>query len=290
MLDSAIRADKEMEFIAAGIRPLLMGNNKIRPAYKKWMRAATTAAVVWLLSGCATQSEYVDPRDPWENFNRSMFAFNDSLDRGLFIPIAKGYKAITPEPVDQGITNFYANLSDIGSAINNALQFKLQRAGSDVGRVVVNSTLGLLGFIDVASNLNFPRYNEDFGQTFGVWGAEPGPYLVLPFLGPSSGRDSVGLIFDWLADPIRYVDTSNGLRFALLSIWFVDRRADLLGATRLIEQAALDPYQFIRDAYLQQRRYDVYDGNPPPEPVDEEFEFDLDPPLYEDSDIPQPPE
>ncbi|MCB1857606.1 MAG: VacJ family lipoprotein [Gammaproteobacteria bacterium] len=253
-----------------------MDNNKIVPGYWRWLEGAGIALVVALLAGCATNPEYDDPRDPWEGFNRSMFEFNDGLDRAIFKPLAKGYKAITPEPVDKGITNFYANLSDVGSAINNLLQVKLQRAGTDVGRVVVNTTLGLLGFFDVATNLNLPRYHEDFGQTFGVWGAESGPYIVLPLFGPSTGRDAVGLVFDWLADPIRYVSTTDGLRFALLSIWFVDRRADLLGASRLVEQAALDPYQFVRDAYLQRRRYDIYDGNPPPEPYEDVLEFNPD--------------
>lgn len=259
-----------------------MKNNQAALYLVSRVRMVLTVAVLVLLSGCATNSEFADPRDPWEGFNRTMFNFNDELDKAIVQPLARGYKTIMPAPLDKGVTNFFANLSDVGSAINNLLQFKLMRAGSDLARLGFNTTLGLLGFIDVATNMNFPRYNEDFGQTFGVWGAGPGPYLVLPFLGPSSGRDGVGLVLDWFVDPLRYVSTSNGLRFGLLSLWFVDRRADLLGVSRVIEQAALDPYEFIRDAYLQQRRYEVFDGNPPPDPYDEIYEEDLDDEEYLD--------
>ncbi len=229
-----------------------------------------------LLSACATTSEFPDPRDPWEGFNRAMYTFNDGVDRAIARPLARGYKAIVPAPVDRGITNFFSNLSDLNSAINNLLQFKLQRAASDVGRLAINTTLGILGFMDVASNMNLPRYHEDFGQTFGAWGVSPGPYIVLPFLGPSSGRDAVGLVLDWYVDPLRWVGSPDNLRYGLLAVWFIDRRADLLGASRLLEQAALDPYEFLRDGYLQKRQNDVYDGNPPPDPLYDDYDDDLD--------------
>jgi len=147
-----------------------------------------------------------------------------------------------------------------------------------VGRFAINTTLGILGFMDVASNMNLPRYHEDFGQTFGVWGASPGPYIVLPLLGPSSGRDATGLVLDWYVDPLRWAGSPDNLRYGLLALWFVDRRADLLGASRLLEQAALDPHEFLRDGYLQKRRNDVYDGNPPPDPLYDDYydEDDLD--------------
>lgn len=227
------------------VRPLLVG------------LLATT------LTGCATVgTEYRDPRDPWEPFNRAMYEFNDGLDRAIIKPVAQGYKAVVPTPVDKGITNFFANLSDVRSAANNLLQLKVTRAASDVGRVVINTTVGVLGFIDVATNMNIPRYNEDFGQTLGVWGVSSGPYLVLPFFGPSSGRDAVGTAVDWYADPVTYVD-SDALRWGLRAVRIVDRRADLLGASRVLEEAALDPYRFVREGYLQRRQNDVYDGNPP---------------------------
>ncbi|MCB1750772.1 MAG: VacJ family lipoprotein [Gammaproteobacteria bacterium] len=236
------------------------------------LRTSLTALIFLLMTGCASTGEFADPRDPWEGFNRAMYSFNETIDEALIKPLAKGYKAVVPVPLDRGITNFFSNLSDIGSAINNMLQFKLGRAASDLGRVAFNTTLGVLGFFDVATNMNLPHYGEDFGQTLGVWGSSPGPYIVLPLLGPSSGRDAVGLVLDWFSNPVSYIE-DDGVRLAVASLWFVDKRADLLTASKLVEQAALDPYEFVRNAYLQKRRHDVYDGNPPPEEIyDEEPE------------------
>ncbi len=234
-----------------------------------FVRFKTTLLVFMavLLSGCATTGDYQDPRDPIEGFNRAVYSFNEGLDNMLMKPLSRGYKAITPAPVDTGISNFFSNLADVGSAINNLLQFKLERAVSDVGRVLVNSTIGLLGFIDVASNMNMQKYGEDFGQTLGAWGMDPGPYIVLPFFGASSGRDTVGLVVDWYTDPVRYVDSTRW-RNSLIGLRAIDTRADLLSASRVLEEAALDPYEFQRDAYLQKRRNDVYDGAPPPEPLE----------------------
>jgi phospholipid-binding lipoprotein MlaA len=160
------------------------------------------------------------------------------------------------------VTNFFNNMRDFTSAVNNLLQLKLTRTVSDVGRIAVNSTVGLLGFIDVASNLDMPSYKEDFGQTLGYWGVKPGPYFVLPILGPSSLRDGVAIVPDWYTQPVALIDDAN-TRWALAVLFAVDKRADLLGASKLLETAALDPYSFTRDAYLQKRRHDVYDGNPP---------------------------
>jgi phospholipid-binding lipoprotein MlaA len=226
-------------------------------------RSAIVGLLAATLAGCATNgTEYRDPRDPLESFNRAMYQFNDGLDRAIIKPVAEGYKAVVPTPVDKGITNFFANLSDVRSAANNLLQLKVTRAASDVGRVLINTTVGVLGFVDVATNMNIPRYNEDFGQTLGVWGVSSGPYLVLPLFGPSSGRDAVGTVVDWYADPVNYVDP-DGLRWGLSAIRVVDRRADLLGASRVLEEAALDPYRFVREGYMQRRENDVFDGNPP---------------------------
>jgi phospholipid-binding lipoprotein MlaA len=223
-------------------------------------------AVAVGLGGCATGPD-ADPRDPYEAFNRGMFQFNDDLDKAFVEPLAKGYNAIMPGPLNQGVTNFFDNLRDVDSAVNNLLQLKIGRAFSDLGRVAVNTTVGILGFVDVASNLNIPSYKEDFGQTLGVWGFEPGPYLVLPFFGPSSGRDGVGVVVDWFIDPLYFID-DDGLKWGLRGVRLVDTRADLLNASRVFTQAALDPYSFIRDAYLQRRRSLVYDGNPPEEELD----------------------
>jgi phospholipid-binding lipoprotein MlaA len=217
------------------------------------------------LAGCAsTPDNYRDPRDPWESYNRAMYQFNSDFDKTIFRPVAKGYRYITPEPVDRGITNFFNNLRDVTSAVNNLLQLKLSRAVSDVGRVVVNSTVGLLGLVDVASNLDMPSYKEDFGQTLGYWGVGSGPYFVLPILGPSDVRDGISLVPDWYTQPIAYLH-DNDTQWGLVTLSAIDRRADLLGAGKVLEEAALDPYTFLRDAYLQKRRNEVYDGNPPAE-------------------------
>lgn len=224
-------------------------------------------ALVVGLAGCASN----DPRDPLEGVNRAVYAFNDGFDRALVKPVAKGYRAITPEPVDKGISNFFSNLGDVGSAVNNLLQFKLAHAASDVGRVAINTTVGILGFIDVASHLKLEKYGEDFGQTLGYWGISPGPYLVLPFLGPRNLRDTVGMVGDWYLDPVSYAGTEDwpkhwkygyekDWQYGLKALEFVDLRADMLGASDVLEVAAIDPYTFVRDAYLQRRESLVRDG------------------------------
>lgn len=233
------------------------------PASLYRMALALVLGASIALGGCATGPDR-DPRDPLEPFNRAAYSFNELLDRAILKPLAGGYNYITPAPVNKGVTNFFNNLRDLRSAVNNLLQFKIGRAFSDVGRVAVNSTIGILGLMDVASNMNLPRYDEDFGQTLGVWGLGTGPYIVLPFLGPTTGRDGVGLVVDWYADPVTYIEDDT-VRLSLRGLDIVDTRADLLSASRVVDQAALDPYAFIRDAYLQRRENLVYDGNPPEE-------------------------
>jgi len=223
-------------------------------------------ALALLVSGCASvPDEQRDPRDPLEGYNRKVFKFNKALDDVVFKPVAKGYKAITPEPVDRGVTNFFNNIADVNSAVNNLFQFKLSRFGSDLGRVAVNSTVGILGFFDVASNMGLPSYKEDFGQTFGYWGDHDSPYLVLPFFGPSTLRDSVGMVGDILVDPFVSVN-KNQIYWGFVTLRVIDQRADLLTAGKILEEAAVDPYSFLRDAYLQRRRSQIFDGNPPPDP------------------------
>jgi phospholipid-binding lipoprotein MlaA len=233
------------------------------PASTKTVASAFLVGASLSLAGCATGPDR-DPRDPLEPLNRAVYSFNDMIDRIALEPLAQGYQAITPAPVDKGITNFFNNLGDLRSAVNNLLQFKIGRAFSDVGRFAVNSTVGVLGLMDVASNMDLPRYNEDFGQTLGVWGVGSGPYVVLPFFGPSSGRDGVGVVVDWFTDPLMLVE-DDATRWGLRGLKLIDTRADLLNASRVLDQAALDPYAFVRDAYLQQRQSVVYDGNPPEE-------------------------
>jgi phospholipid-binding lipoprotein MlaA len=240
-----------------------------------WQRCVSPIAgglfALLTVTGCSsTPGEYRDPRDPLESYNRDMHDFNTAVDDALIKPVAKGYKAITPEPLDRGITNFFNNIADVNSAVNNLLQFKLSRAGTDVGRVATNTTVGLLGFFDVATNMGLPSYKEDFGQTLGYWGGEPSPYLVLPLMGPSTLRDTVGLTGDILVDPFFSVE-KNTVYWGFVALRVVDTRADLLTASKLLEAAAVDPYSFVRDAYLQRRRNQIFDGNPPPEPYEEDI-------------------
>jgi phospholipid-binding lipoprotein MlaA len=177
-------------------------------------------------------------------------------------PAAKAYRAVTPDVVDRGITNFFANLDDVTSLANNFLQFKLSRAGSDLGRIFINTTVGVLGFVDVATNVGLQSYKEDFDQTLGYWGLEPGAFLMLPILGPSSIRGTLGWAGDIVTDPLFSIETGD-VYWGLIALRLVDYRADRLAAGEIMEEAALDPYVFLRDAYLQRRRNLVYDGNPP---------------------------
>jgi phospholipid-binding lipoprotein MlaA len=215
-----------------------------------------------LLSGCASVPGPRDPNDPWEPFNRSMYSFNDELDKKILQPIARGYNNIMPDPVNKGITNFFSNLDDVIVLFNDLLQFKFSQAAHDAGRIVFNTTAGLLGFIDVASHMDMPKHNEDLGQTFGYWGFGEGNYVVWPFFGPSTIRDTVGDIGDSFVDPLNQVEPDAD-RYWLKAVKLVDKRADLLSASKVLEEAALDPYTFVRDAYLQRRNSLIHDGNPP---------------------------
>ena len=212
-----------------------------------------------LLSGCSTIGGG-DQRDPIEGVNRAVYKFNDGLDRMIFTPVAKGYQAIVPAPVDKGISNFFGNIEDVVTTVNELLQFKFRRGGSDAARVLVNSTIGLLGLFDVASSMGLEKHNEDFGQTLGHWGVGNGPYLMLPFYGPSTLRDTTGRFVDASAfDPIYKIDhvpTRNSLR----AVEAIDNRADLLGASSVLEEAALDRYNFLKESYFQKREHDVKDG------------------------------
>jgi len=227
-----------------------------------------------LLSGCATINGPADPHDPFERYNRSMYQFNESLDKAIIKPVAKAYVAVVPKPVNKGVTNFFGNLDDVIVLINDVLQLKLPQAASDATRIIFNTTVGLLGFIDVASPMGLQKHREDFGQTLGYWGIGSGPYLVLPFFGPSSPRDGIGLYVDYSRfDPTFNLVEDKASRNAMFTIDVIDSRAGLLSASRILDTAALDPYTFTREAYLQRRRYLVYDGDPPIEEF-EDFEDD----------------
>lgn len=230
------------------------------------LRAGILCGVVSisLLGGCATNG---NPRDPLEPLNRAVYSFNDGFDKVLAKPAAEAYRFVLPNFVRTGIGNFFSNLNDVIVLLNSLLQGKLNQAGIDLARLMVNTTVGVLGLFDVATELDLEKHNEDFGQTLGYWGIGDGPYLVLPFIGPSSARDAVGWVGDFYAWPVSYVDDVTTRR-VLVGIRIISLRADLLEASQILETAALDPYQFVRDAYLQRRRNLVYDGKPPPDEDD----------------------
>lgn len=243
----------------------------MQPAANRRAPLGVVALVVFAAlsgAGCATVQGPPDPQDPWEGFNRGVFEFNQSIDKAVIKPVAEFYQKVTPDPVDRSITSFFSNLNDVIVALNNLLQLKIEHAVSDVGRIVANSTFGVLGLFDVATRFDLDKHDEDFGQTLGYWGMDPGPYLMLPLLGPSTVRDTVGRAGDLAVSPLGAFDATT--RWAMRGVNVIDTRADLLSVSRIAETAALDEYVFIRDAFLQRRRYLVFDGNPPPLPFDEE--------------------
>lgn len=211
-------------------------------------------------AGCATG----DPRDPLEGLNRGVLAFNDAVDENALQPAARLYRNVTPRGLREGVRNFFNNLDDLYIGANNLLQGKVEQAMSDLMRVAVNTTVGFLGVIDWASDMGLEKHSEDFGQTLARWGAGDGFYLVLPLLGPSTLRDTAALPVDWEGDPV-YWHTPVDERNALTVTRTIGRRADLLGASRTLEEAALDRYVFLRESYLQQRRSQIHDGRPPRE-------------------------
>lgn len=226
------------------------------------LRALLGAAALAAAAGCASTSG--DPRDPLEGMNRAVYVFNDQVDQNLLAPAARLYKNVTPEGLREMVRNVLNNLDDLAIGANNLLQGKLEEAVNDWGRFAFNTVFGFLGVWDVASEMGLEKHNEDFGQTLARWGVGGGAYLVLPLLGPSTLRDTAALPVDWASDPVavhRPVDESN----SMTAFRVVSRRADLLGASQTLEEAALDKYQFHREAFLQRRRSLVYDGSPPRE-------------------------
>ena len=218
--------------------------------------------LVCLLSGCAKPT---NPIDPFEPVNRVIFRFNERVDQAVLEPTARAYRFVLPQVVRNGIGNVFSNIGDVRVAVNNALQGKFKTAYSDFGRVVINSTIGMLGLFDVASAAGVEKHNEDFGQTLGVWGIGDGPFIMLPLLGPSSARDAVGLAVDYATDPLGYVVEPARPRNQLMITRVIHDRANVLDANTLLHRAALDLYLFMRDGYLQRRRSLVYDGAPPAE-------------------------
>lgn len=231
--------------------------------YVRSMVLAVAATV--LMSGCATTA---NGKDPIEGFNRAMFAFNEGLDAAVIRPVAKGYEFVAPSFVRTGVSNFFSNIADALIAVNNLLQGKGVEAASDAGRFLVNSTVGILGLFDVATEWGLEKHEEDFGQTFGRWGMDTGAYVVLPLFGPRNVRDGAGLVLDVAADPLGHVSDVSA-RNSLAALRLINDRAALLPADKIIDEAALDKYSYLRDAYLQRRRSLVFDGRPPKDP---EFE------------------
>jgi phospholipid-binding lipoprotein MlaA len=229
-------------------------------------RLSLALGLALLLSACAsTGSRNVDPLEP---VNRVMYAIHEPLDRNFFKPLAETYVQVVPSPVRTAIRNYFNNIEDLFSGINGLLQGKLDKAGNDFGRVTINSSWGLAGLIDIASDAGIPRGEEDFGQTFGFWGIPQGPYLFVPLFGPTTVRDGTGFVLRQLWSPTTEIP-DIGVRNVMYGLNGIEARAQALNSTSLIDQASLDPYTFIRRSYLQRRLYQVYDGKPPPEKEEE---------------------
>jgi phospholipid-binding lipoprotein MlaA len=230
---------------------------------KRWSLGALLVALSALSAGCATGPN-ANPKDPFEPMNRSISSFNDTVDDNLLKPVAVGYRDYTPQFVQTGVGNFFRNISDMFSTVNNGLQFKGRETAESLMRVVVNTTFGIYGLFDVATPIGLERHPEDFGQTLGYWGVPDGPYLVLPLLGPSTLRDTSVLPVEFAVDPVSNYDNLP-VRHVAVATRIVDKRASLLQATNFLSDAAIDKYSFSRDSYLQYRRNQVYDGSPPDE-------------------------
>jgi len=239
------------------------------------MGLATSACSTLTTAPESRESASLDEEtwDPFEPFNRAMFTFNEKFDQWLLKPLAKGYDWVMPDVAQQGVGNFFSNLTQPRIAVNDLLQGKFARSGSDIGRFLVNSTVGILGFVDVAKSVGLELNEEDWGQTFAAWGMRDGPYFVWPIIGPRYARDTLGFGFDFLSNPITYVEPPAA-SWGLWGVDIVDIRARLLPSDAVIEQAAGDDkYIFIREAYRQRRRNLIYDGNPPkPSFFDDEAE------------------
>jgi phospholipid-binding lipoprotein MlaA len=233
------------------------------------MKILTTLIACLAMAGCASlPSGNPDPRDPWERFNRASFKLNDALDRAVLRPTARAYVKVTPRVIRTGISNFFANLETATTLVNNALQGKGRAVGQDTARLLLNSTLGLGGLFDPASAAGIEKNDEDFGQTLGAWGVESGPYLMVPFLGPSTLRDTIARVPDQYTNPVQYLE-DDSTRFMITAVEILDLRAGLLSLDKQLEES-FDRYAFVRNAWLQRREYKVMDGN-----VEDDFEEDM---------------
>lgn len=241
------------------------------------LKVVSALLLAGLLTACASlpPGAQRDPRDPMERTNRAVYRFNDALDRNVGRPVAKAYVKATPAPVRSGVSNFFRNLTYPTVIANELLQGKVANMFVATARLVVNTTVGIGGLFDPATQLGIPAHDEDFGQTLGVWGVPAGPYVVLPFLGPSSARDTVGFVADQFSDPKTYVKDPY-LYYGATALQLVDSRAELLGTDEVLGRS-FDPYAFMRNAYLERREFQVKDGTPPAEGEFEIFEDETDP-------------
>lgn len=234
---------------------------------RRILSSITLIFMAFIVSGCAT----LDDRDPLEKGNRAMYQINKGVDKVLLHPIATGYKAIVPKLLRTGVQNFFTNLKNPSNIVNNLLQADFKAAGQDTARFVVNSTMGWAGIFDLATPMGLPNHREDFGQTLSVWGYEKSSYLVLPILGPSTIRDTVGLVVDTFLNPITYLE-DEGLRYGLYALEGVDRRSRMLHLDSTLE-SQVDEYSFVRGAYFDKRKVDLNDGVADESPEIEGFEF-----------------
>jgi len=240
-----------------------MNQNKVI-THKPLILCSLTLAMA--LTGCATTSPTPEKTDPWIGWNKGTQSFNDNVDKAILKPVAKGYQWITPTFVNEGVTNFFSNINDIGVTINDLLQFKLNQSGMDARRLLVNSTVGVAGFVDIAKMIDLPKHQEDFGQTLSVWGVPSGSYLVLPLLGPSNPRDAVGIVGDALFNPLTYVSAfgTTAISAAIAgskAVDVVDRRANLMTTEKIINEGSVNRYEFIKNSYEQNRDFLIHDGN-----------------------------
>jgi len=247
-------------------------------ALKHLARPASLVACLIIISGCASKQtiEQGDVLDPFEPVNRSIYRFNELADKYVARPVAKGYQFIAPSVIRTGVTHFFDNLSYPVDIINAVLQGKFKQAGLDTSRLVINTTIGVLGFMDPATDVGLAKHDEDFGQTMGVWGIPDGPYIMVPFFGPRTIRSGVGDLADLYVNP-QFQLFSSSVQTKLNIFWLIHQRSRLIGIDEEI-QRAFDRYAFVRDAYMQNREYLLYDGNPP----EEEFDYEFDDEEFED--------
>ncbi len=227
-------------------------------------RLAATLVLAGGLSCSALAEEYVNPNDPWEGFNRGVFAFNEAVDGAVIKPVAQGYEFIIPEPIRILVTNLFSNLGDVVIGLNDLLQGRGEQAYNSFGRVLINTTLGFGGLFDVAGNAGWYKSENDFGVTFARWGASSGPFLMLPIVGPSNVRDTFGWAANVAANPLTFIVKDPTAYYSAWGVNFINTRANLFPAEKIIEEAATDKYSYLRDAFMQNRLNLIYDGAPPP--------------------------